>query len=321
MSVPRRYGVTVPLGGLPLHEHKPWYEELVALGYTDLWSAEAGGHEGLVPLALAAAWTPTLRLGTAILPVYTRGAATLAEATASMCQAAPGRFALGIGCSSPTIVENWNAVPFEKPYQRVRDTIRFLRAALSGEKVTAEYETFSVKGFRLDVPIPEMPPILVAGLRGGMLRLAGREGDGAITNWLSPDDVPKIVEEVGPDKEIVARIIVLPTTDFDTVRAIGRRTVAAYLTVPAYAAFQEWLGRGDALREMNEAWSAGDRARALELVPDTLLDELIVHGTLAECARRVEEYAAAGITTTAPMINAQGDQAHELLRALAPNAA
>ena len=82
MTVPRRYGVTVPLGGLPLHEHQSWYEELVALGYTDLWSAEAGGHEGLVPLALAAAWTPTLRLGTAILPVYTRGAATLAEATA-----------------------------------------------------------------------------------------------------------------------------------------------------------------------------------------------------------------------------------------------
>jgi probable F420-dependent oxidoreductase len=321
MSVPRRYGVTVPLGGLALHEHKEWYEELVALGYTDVWSAEAGGHEGLVPLALAAAWTPTLRLGTAILPVYTRGAATLAEATASMCQAAPGRFALGIGCSSPTIVENWNAVPFEKPYQRVRDTIRFLRAALTGEKVTADYETFSVKGFRLDVPVPEMPPILVGALRGGMLRLAGREGDGAITNWLSPADVPKIVEQVGPDKEIVTRMIVLPTTDFDTVRAIGRRVVAAYLTVPAYAAFQEWLGRGEALRPMNEAWNAGDRAGALELVPDTLLDELIVHGSPAECARGVEEYVAAGVTTTAPMINAQGEQLREVLRALAPNAA
>jgi len=154
-----------------------------------------------------------------------------------------------------------------------------------------------------------------------MLRLAGREGDGAITNWLSPADVPKIVEQVGPDKEIVTRIIVLPTTDFDTVRAIGRRVVAAYLTVPAYAAFQEWLGRGDALRDMNAAWNAGDRARALELVPDSLLDELIVHGSPAECARGVEEYAAAGVTTTAPMVNAQGDQLREVLRALAPPAA
>ena len=192
MSVPRRFGVTVPLGGLPLHELKPWYEELAALGYTDLWSAEAGGHEGLVPLALAAAWTPTLRLGTAILPVYTRGAATLAEATASMCQAAPGRFALGIGCSSPTIVENWNAVPFEKPYQRVRDTLRFLRAALSGEKVTEEYETFSVKGFRLGAPVADIPPLLVAALRPGMLRPmwdAWNAGDRAAATEAIPDEL------------------------------------------------------------------------------------------------------------------------------------
>ena len=319
MSVPRRYGVTVPFGNLPLLEHKELYEELVALGYTDLWSAEAGGHEGLVPLTLAAAWTPTLRLGTAILPVYTRGAATLAEATASMCQAAPGRFALGIGCSSPTIVQNWNAVPYEKPYQRVRDTIRFLRAALGGEKVTAEYETFSVQGFRLDVAVPEMPPILVGALREGMLRLAGREGDGAITNWLSPDDVPKLVEQVGADKEIVARVLVLPTTDFDTVRTVGRRMAAAYLTVPAYAAFQEWLGRGDAIRQMNEKWATGDRAGALELVPDSLIDELIVHGTPEECRRRLEEYATAGITTTAPAIFAAGDELRSMLRALAPS--
>ncbi|HMS60353.1 MAG TPA: LLM class flavin-dependent oxidoreductase, partial [Tepidiformaceae bacterium] len=82
--------------------------------------------------------------------------------------------ALGIGASSPTIVTSWNAVPFEKPYARVRDTIRFLRAALAGEKVTAEYETFSVQGFRLDVAVPEMPPILVGALRPQMLRLAGQ---------------------------------------------------------------------------------------------------------------------------------------------------
>lgn len=318
MSVPRRHGITVPFGGVPLHEHRTWYEEVAGLGYTDLWSAEAGGHEGLVPLALAAAWTPTLRLGTAILPVYTRGAATLAQAAASMAQAAPGRFALGVGCSSPVIVEQWNAVPFVAPYQRVRDTIRFLRAALAGEKVTAEYETFAVRGFRLDVAVPEMPPILVGALRPQMLRLAGREGDGAITNWLSPADVPKVVEQVGPDKEIVARIMVLPTTDRDTLRAVGRRMAAAYLTVPAYAAFHEWLGRGDAIAAMNERWAAGDRAGALEQIPDALLDELIVHGTPDECRRRVEEYAAAGVTTTAPAIFAQGDDLRAMLAALAP---
>src|SRR6476659_3046658 len=99
-DVPRRFGVTVPIVGVPLHAHREWFEEIAALGYTDLWSAESGGADAFTPLALAAAWTPSLRLGTAIVPAYTRGAATLAETVASMVQAAPGRFALGIGTSS-----------------------------------------------------------------------------------------------------------------------------------------------------------------------------------------------------------------------------
>jgi probable F420-dependent oxidoreductase len=314
----RRYGITVPFANVPLHEHRQWYEELEALGYTDVWTAEAGSHDGLVPLALAAAWAPTLRLGTAILPVYTRGAATLASAAASMSQAAPGRFVLGIGSSSPVIVENWNGLRFEQPYARVRDTVRFLRAALSGEKVTADYETFSVKGFRLDVALPEVPPILVAALRPKMLRLAATEGDGAITNWCSPADIEKIAAEVGPDRELVCRVFVVPTTDLDRLRAVGRRLVAAYLTVPAYAAFHAWLGRRDAITPMLERWRAGDRAGALDAIPDSLLDELLTHGTPDECRRRVDEYAAAGVTTTVAQVIADGDQLRQTVRALAP---
>src|SRR5215469_8600661 len=152
MTVPARHGITVPFTGVPLHEHRGWYEEVAALGYTDVWSAEAGATDAFTPLALAAAWTPQLRLGTAIVPVYTRGAATLAQSVAAMCQAAPGRFALGIGTSSDVIVKRWNAIPFEQPYHRVQDVVRFLRAALPGDKVTAEYRTFAVRGFRLETP-------------------------------------------------------------------------------------------------------------------------------------------------------------------------
>src|SRR5919204_699560 len=129
------YGITIPLEGLPLPAQRELVAELPDLGYTDVWSSEADGADAFTPLALASVWAPALRLGTAIVPAYTRGAATLAEQVASMCQAAPGRFALGIGTSSDVIVERWNGIPFEQPYKRVRDTIRFLRAALSGEKV------------------------------------------------------------------------------------------------------------------------------------------------------------------------------------------
>ena len=319
MSVPQRYGITVPFEGVPLHEHKAWFEEAEQLGYTDLWSAEAGGSDAFTPLALAAAWAPSLRLGTAIVPVFTRGAATLAQSVAAMCQAAPGRFALGIGTSSDVIVEQWNGMAFEKPVQRVRDTITFLRAALSGEKVTADYDTFSVKNFRLGAAVSEMPPILVAALRPGMLRIAGTEGDGAIINWLSADDVKTVVPHVGEGKEIVARIFVLPSEDRDLVQYVGRRSIAAYLNVPVYAKFHEWLGRGPMLHPMWDAWAAGDRARALELVPDEVIDDLIVWGTPERIRERVEEYAAHGVTTTAPAIMGRGESVRVTIRALAPD--
>jgi len=59
----RRYGITIPFDGVPLVEHRRWYEELLELGYTDLWSAEVDGADGFTPLALAAAWVPEVRLG------------------------------------------------------------------------------------------------------------------------------------------------------------------------------------------------------------------------------------------------------------------
>ena len=120
---------------------------------------------------------------------------------------------------------------------------------MAGEKVTEDYETFSIKGFRMGFTPPEPPTVLVAALRAGMLRLAGREADGAITNWLAPQDVPTVagaLAEGGAGKELAARIFVAPTDDADTARGVGRFAIAAYLTVPVYRAFHEWLGRARA---------------------------------------------------------------------------
>jgi probable F420-dependent oxidoreductase len=314
---PPRHGITVPLGNGPLHEQREWYEEISRLGYTDLWSGEAAAHDGFTPLALAAAWTPNLRLGIAIAPAFTRGPALLAQTAASMSQAAPGKFALGIGASSPAIVQSWNGIPFERPFERTRDMLRFLRRALTGEKVTERYDTFAVDGFRLGVALDQQPPILIAALRARMLRLAADEADGAIVNWLSADDVGKVAPYVG-GKEIVARILVIPSDDFAMVRAQAARQITAYLNVDAYRKFQEWLGRGAALQPMWDAWASGDRAGALDAIPDEVIDELFVWGTPARMREHVARYTANGATTTAPMIFATGDELGAALRDLAP---
>ena len=95
----QRYGMTIPFDGLPLHAQRDWIVELADLGYTDVWSAEANGADAFTPLALASVWAPTLRLGTAIVPAFTRGPGLFAQSVASLAQAAPGRFVLGVGTS------------------------------------------------------------------------------------------------------------------------------------------------------------------------------------------------------------------------------
>ncbi len=327
MNMPIRPGMTVPLPG-PLHSHRDKLGELADMGYTDIWSAESDGADAFTPLALAAAWEPRLRLGTAIVPAYTRSPACFAQSVASMADAAPGRFAIGIGSSSNVIVERWNGVPFVEPYKKVRDVVRFLRDALSGEKVAKAYDTFEVQGFRLGVRPEQAPPILVAALREGMLRLAGREGDGVIINWLSGTDVRQVVEVVrdaagGVDKEVVCRIFVCPSEDAEKVRAAGRFAIAAYLNVPVYAAFHQWLGRGEVLAPMWAAWKAGDRKAALAAIPDELVDELIVHGSPAACRARIQQYFDNGVTTTSLAIMPfDPDLSHwDAVCALSPSAA
>jgi probable F420-dependent oxidoreductase len=314
-----RFGMTIPFDGVALHEHQKWFELLARCGYTDAWSSEADGTDGFTPLALAAAWEPSLRLGVAITPAFTRGPALLAQSVAALAEAAPGRFVFGLGASSQVIVESWNGIAFVDPYRRVRDTLRFLRAALAGEKVTADYDTFTVRGFRLGRPIAEPPPILVAALRPGMLRLAGREGDGAILNWLSAEDVRTVVAEVGPGKEVVARIFVVPNPDLDLARTVGRRMIAAYLNVSVYAEFHRWLGRGPQLEAMWAAWSAGDRRGALAAIPDEVVDALVVHGTPEECRRHVARYVESGVTVPVLYIVPVGVDLAESVRQLSPS--
>jgi probable F420-dependent oxidoreductase len=301
--------------------------ELADMGYTDIWSAESDGADAFTPLAMAAAWEPRLRLGTAIVPAYTRSPACFAQSVASMADAAPGRFAIGIGSSSNVIVEKWNGIPFVEPYKKVRDVVRFLNDALSGEKVAKSYDTFEVNGFKLGVRPEVKPKILVAALREGMLRLAGRESDGAIINWLSPTDVRRVAEVVndaagGEEREIVARIFVCPSENAEVVRAAGRFAIAAYLNVPVYAEFHRWLGRGPQLQGMWDAWKAGDRKAALAAIPDEVVDDILIHGSPAECRAKIQSYFDNGVTTSSLAILALDPELNywESVKALSPSA-
>jgi probable F420-dependent oxidoreductase len=306
MTRARRWALSVPFDGVALAEHGAIAREAEQLGYSDAWSLEADGVDCFAPLAVVGAAT-SMRLGTAIANVYTRGPATLAMCAAGVAEIAPGRFCLGIGSGSQPIVESWNGGTFARPATRVRETVQFLRRALAGERVVFRGETFAVDGFRLSRPPARPIPIHVAALRPGMLRVAGEVGDGAILNWLSVDDVPKSVAVVrdaaasaGRDPasiEIAARLLINVDPPGPASDAAVRRYVTAYLNVPVYRAFQEWLGRGTALEAMWSAWRAGDRKSAVAAVPEQVMNDLIVRGSMSEIRAHVGRYLDAGIDT------------------------
>jgi len=303
----KRWSLSVPMEGFSIAELGDIAREAEGLGYTDAWSFEVDGVDGFTPLAAVGAATTSMRLGIAIANVYTRGPATLASTAAGLADLAPGRFVLGIGSGSQPIVEAWNGGVFAKPATRVREMAQFLRAALAGERVVFKGQTISVEGFRLTkVPNPPVP-IYIAALRPGMLKVAGEVGDGVILNWNSPEDVPKSVaivreaaRKAGRDPEAVevtARLFVNLDAPGPESDQILRRHVAAYLNVPVYHAYQEWLGRAPALQAMWDLWAAGDRKGAVAAVPSAVVEELIARGPLTALRARVQRYLDHGIDT------------------------
>jgi probable F420-dependent oxidoreductase len=279
----------LPFSGVPLAEHGELLRRAEAAGYDDLWSAETTGYDGFTPLALAAVHTSGVRLGTGVVNAFTRGPAVLAQHAAALADASEGRFALGLGSSSQTVVERWNGVPFERPLSRVRAAVEALRPVLAGDRGPG--------GFRLETPPRHPVPIVVAALRGRMLALAAELGDGAFTNFLPLSGARQVAEGFGaPDKELLCRFFCFPAPEEEALPA-ARRMLAAYATVPVYAAFFRWLGWAERIDPMVEAWDAGDRARALELVPDDLVREVFLFGDAGAQHERLQAFADAGITT------------------------
>lgn len=302
----KRWSISVPIEEVPLADHAEIAREAEQLGYTDAWSLEVDGIDCFSPLAVIGAAT-TLRLGTAIANVYTRGPATLAMTAAGLAEIAPGRFCLGVGAGSQPIVESWNGGTFSRPATRVRETVEFLRRVFGGERVVFEGQTFSVQGFRLS-RIPTAPiPIHVAALRPAMLRVAGQVGDGAIINWLSAEDVKKSVavvrqaaQKAGRDPEaveITARVFVCVDPPSEATDTGIRRHINTYLNVPVYKAFHEWLGRTETLGPMWHAWESGDRKGAVAAIPESVIDELILRGSVDAIHAQVKRYMDAGVTT------------------------
>src|SRR3989475_559485 len=310
-SAPSRLGASLPLPpDLPMCRRVAARAE--ELGYESLWVADTGaGPDAFVVGATAALATRRVRIGTAVVPIYTRALPVLAAGAGSCAQLMAGRsFVLGLGVSSETIVEAWGGVPYRRPLTRMRETVTALRRMLAGERVTFEGKTVRTRGFRLVSPPPVPVPIYVGALMPPMLELAGEVADGVILNFMPVEAVPRMLAHVragaaraGRDPaalEVVARFQTVVTDDAAAARDVIRQMMGPYFAPSVYNRFMAWCGFPEEARAIDAAWRAKDRARNVAAVTDEMVDRLAIIGTPEHCRKRLAAFVKAGVTT--PMI-------------------
>jgi probable F420-dependent oxidoreductase len=308
-----RWGLTLPLAGVPLAEHRELVQRAEAVGYTDFWSGETSGPDGFTPLTLSAAWTERARLGTGIVGVFQRGPALLAQEAAALSDASSGRFVLGIGSSSDRIVEGWNGIPFERPLSKVRETLDFLDAALAGERTES--------GFKLEAKPTHEIPVVLAALRGKMLELAVERAAGAFTNFLPLAGLPKVTAQLdgAPEGfELLCRFFCIPG-EREQVEPLARFMFSSYITVPVYTAFYRWLGYGEQIEPMVQAWEAGDRQAAAAAAPWEAIEEMFIFGSPERMKERLAAFVEGGITLPILTPIVPPDKLAETIEALAPS--
>ncbi len=321
----KRIALTLPAGPniSDTLSRAQWAEEM---GYSDVWFADAGAPDALTTAAALAGVTKTLRVGVAVTPVFTRTPAVLAATANTLSQLMPGRFVMGLGSSSQTMMLNWHGVAFDKPLTRVKNTALMVRSMLQGKKSNFDLDGLSSHGYRQEA-LANPPPIYLAALRPKMIEMAAEIGDGVIFNLWPQSALTKMLEHVkiGAERagkdwqqvEIVNRAMVLVTRDKVAARDKFRTAFSPYYANPVYNHFLTWAGYKDVADTITEGWAKKDRHKTNSALDDETVDQIAVIGSAEECRERIAADAKAGIHTQiiAPLAGATEQEIEDTLAA------
>ncbi len=317
MTPEKRIAITLPAGPKlsDTIAQLQWAEDN---GIPDAWFSDAGAPDTLTQIAAVAHHTRSIRIGVAVTPVYTRSPSVLAASADVISQVLPGRFVLGLGSSSQTIMGQWNGIPLAKPRTRVRETAQLVRQMLAGEKTDFQGETLSSRGYR-QVAAENPPPIYIGALRPKMIEMAAEVGDGVIFNLWPQGALPRMMEALKrgaqtagknwQDIEVVNRAMVLCTDDKPMGREIFRAAFGPYYATPVYNKFLAWAGYEDAAKTIEQGWAEKNREKTAGALTDELIDEIAIIGSEHEIQARIQADADGGVHThiIAPMAATRED--------------
>jgi len=328
-----KIGVILPYeGGLPFADALEMTQRAEALGFDSVWIPEAWGTDAISLLGALAARTERIRLGTGIVNVFSRTPTLLGQTAATLDLISNGRFILGLGTSGHQVISGWHGMRFDRPLQRMRETVEIVRRVLRQERLRFEGEIFTLnQGLKLLArPVRETVPIFLATLTPAGLRLTGEVADGWIPTLFSPDhlDLFRPQLEAGAraagrsldSLEIAPYVPVLIDDDRSGARDAIRPWVALYVggmgsrAKNFYNEVVQRYGFKDEARDIQELYLSGKKLEAIRRVPDTLVDAITIVGPPGYVRERIEAWSSAGVTLL--LASVQGKTQADRLRTL-----
>ncbi len=296
---------------VPLNAIAAEVQRYERMGFDCVWTFEAA-HNPFLPLALAAAATTRLHIGTNIAVAFARSPFAMAQAAWDLQKGSGGRFHLGIGTQVRAHVERRFSMPFEHPAARVTDYIRCLRAIWDtfqhGTRPQYQgpfYQFTLINPFFNPGPIahPHIP-IYLAGVNPRMCRAAGEVADGFHVHPMHSvgylkevvlpalDEGARLSGRTVRDLELYAPVFAISGTtqaEMDAAEQEVRRQIAFYASTPSYRVLLEYHGYGQLGRELSELMRRGEFEAMPQRIPEALLAEIAVIASPAELPGKLRQ--------------------------------
>ena len=282
-----------------------------------LWVPESWGREAFASLGALSQITKKVKLGTSIIGVYTRTPATIAMAATTLDVLSNNRTIIGLGVSTPPLVEDWHGTKFERPICRMREYIECLRLMMNGEKVYYSGRFFNVKNFKLLYkPKRQKIPIFVAAVNKYMISLACDLADGILLYLRPMEELRKTVSLIKSRTrrrhkgfEIASVFIgAVSNKEPEKARERAAKPLAFYIAVGKY--YNRFLsdhGFQSDVEQIASEYHLNGLDIASKFVSDKMLNSLTVSGNSEQCIRSLEKFLSAGISLPIIQVNPVGD--------------
>ena len=303
------------------------------LGYHSLWAGERFAPDLLLTLAELAFRTERVLVGSAVVNVFSRTPASIATAAATLDRMSGGRLILGLGVSGRVVVEDWHGVPFDRPYQRLREYVEVIRQIIGGWRVQHEGEVLRLGGQAIEMtPLRDRIPIYVGALGPKGVRLTGEIADGWIPVLNAPDAMEQDFAELRAGAEAANRdiaditvapdVLVLVTGDKPEAKRMMRATMARSMSGRGayFGARAARAGFAEEIDHILELWNLRRRDEAAEAITDEMVDAFCLYGSREEILEGLEYRGSRGWDLTLIRFPAQAtpEQMLTTMEALAP---